>query len=702
MGRIPHGFFAPRSVAILGASETPGKYGHSLIVNLRKFGYTGQIYPVNPGRTEVLGLKCFPSLKEIPGEVDHVGIVVPISRVPAALQDCVDRGVTGATIFTSGYAEAGPAGKAEQDDIVAFARRHDLRLIGPNCNGFVNIGGHIAFTSTGTIDDIPPAVGSMAIVSQSGGLGQVNVMWRAVQAGLRFRYEVSCGNSGDLDVADYVDFLADEPDVGPILLVLEGIQRGPAFARSLAHAWERGKPVLVLKIGRTEEGSKAARSHTGSLTGSDAAFDAVLRRHGALRAYDFDDLYQWAMLLEQNRPFDPAGTAAVSISGGNVSLFADLAASGGLGFASLTSGTTDKLRALMPTFGSGDAANPLDLTTNANNEGDLHRAALDTLAGDPNVSVVVPILTMTHPRFVRDVQGLAEQGDAAVATLWTGGCRGGNLLTPRTLTESGVPTYTTTRSCVEALAQVGHYWRLRARETGRILADHSGERASDTAAALARSATTMPEWQAKELLAGYGVAVPDGVLARTADDVRVAFAGMAAPVAMKLQSSALPHKAASGGVVLGVTTAEDAVTAFDKLSGLLPGREQEIDGVLIETMIPHTHEILIGAISDPTFGTMLTLGWGGPLGVQHRVASRPVDGLRDVDVTDMFDEAGLSEQLTDPSVLAGVAEVIGNLCVFLDECGDGLAELDINPLALGADGAVYALDALIVPTTSTE
>src|SRR6185436_7281073 len=316
-------FLAPRRVAFVGATEDLGKFGGRCVRLLIDFGFKGEIYPVNPKRKEIFGLKCYPSLAELPQQPDHVGIVLPSASVIQALEDCVKVKAPFATVFSAGFAETGTEeGKALQQRAIGIARAGGLRFMGPNCNGLVNFVDAFAFTSTASIRGARRPAGDIAVVSQSGGAGQVNVMWRAQQAGLDISYQVSCGNDAELD-----------------------------------------QPIVMVKVGRTEAGSRMATSHTGSVTGADEVCDAALRQMGIVRVMDTNDLYETAMLLRSGKRANGHRAAAASVSGGNLVMVADLGASVGVEFPAYGEATQAKLKAFLPGFSA--TTNPTDLTSAA-------------------------------------------------------------------------------------------------------------------------------------------------------------------------------------------------------------------------------------------------------------------------------------------------------------------------------------------------
>ena len=308
-------FFTPRSVALLGATEDQSKFGGRCMRKMIDFGFTGEIMPVNPRRDTILGRPCYASIAELPQAPDHVGIILPAEAVPQALEQCAERGVRFATVFSSGFAEGGsPEGRKLEQRVREIARAGGVRVMGPNCNGLVNFVDGFWMASSVTIqgDDPRPAGGDLAVASQSGGAGLVNVVWRAQHAGLGISYQVSCGNCADLDLLDYAAWMV-ESEATRVVMVIAERQFDGAKLRALAErAAELEKPIVMVKLGRTETGARAAASHTGALTGNDAVCDAALAQLGVIRVSDYNDLYETAMLLRRRRI--PAGARIASTS----------------------------------------------------------------------------------------------------------------------------------------------------------------------------------------------------------------------------------------------------------------------------------------------------------------------------------------------------------------------------------------------------
>ena len=497
-------FFAPRSVALLGATDDLSKFGGRCMRQIINFGFAGDIYPINPKRDNVLGYPCFPSVASLPQTPDHIGIVLPAQAVAAALEQCAERGVPFATVFSSGFSETGSEeGRRLQQRIVEIARAGGIRLMGPNCNGLINFVDAFALTSTSSISGPRRPAGDIGIVSQSGGAGQINVMWRAHQVGLGISYEVSCGNAADIDLLDYAAFMVETPSTKVVLILAEHLADGGKLRALARRAAELGKPLVMVKAGRTEIGSRAAAAHTGAVTGNDAVCDAALAQLGILRVDDYRDLYETAMLLRRGRR--PAGrrAAATSISGGNLVLLADLGAATGIEWPAYSAGTQARLRELLPGFGA--ASNPTDLTSAAIGQAGTFAAATSTVLDDPAVDLLIPVVTNVGSADIRALAELSANSAKPVAILWIGRASEDSDLTPESLVAAGHAVYRDAMPCVKAVRAAMRYHEFCQRLAVPPVRRPDGIDAAAARALLAQASGALNEHQSKALLRCYGL-----------------------------------------------------------------------------------------------------------------------------------------------------------------------------------------------------
>jgi len=705
------GFFAPASAAIVGASEDLAKFGGRLCKAVFGFGYGRPVYPVNPSRAEIFGAKCYPSISALPETPEHVGIIVPAGKVIAVLEECAARGTRYATVFTGGFAETGTeTGIRLQQEVRAFAQRANMRIMGPNCNGFVNFVDGFAMTNTAAIRDGPRPAGNVGVVTHSGGLGQINVMWRAQEAGVGISYQVSCGNEADLDAIDFAQFMVEGEATDVVMMALETIRSGPRFIALARAAAERAKPLVVLKFGRTDAGQKAASSHTGAMTGADDVYNAVFRQYGVIRVTDCNELYELAKILRTRRV--PAGPrlAALTGSGGHAVLLADLGASVGLEWSTLSEKTVHELQQLMPAFAG--VSNPIDLTSAQTGAPKLFTDAMQLVARDPLVDALIPILVVPTIAATDAVVELHHSTEKPVAVLWTGFCPQDSNVTPATLVARGVPTYRDALTCVQALRASVDYGRFLARYRSRpslqVMMRPDGASADRARAILALAPETVGENLSKEVLALYGLPVTREELARSAEEAASLAEAIGGSVALKIVSPDIPHKTEANAIRLGVSGAARVRAAYAEVmeaaNAYKPGAR--IEGVLVQEMMLGGIELMLGVTRDPVFGPVVTVGRGGIHveildDVAHRIAplSRP-------DASDMLSELKIRPLLEGvrgaaPADIAALVDAIERLSWLAYDLIDDVRELAVNPLVVRSDG-VRVVDALIVKTNSTE
>jgi acetyltransferase len=699
-----HSFFAPKSVALIGATEDRSRFGGKVLHRLVHFGFNGPIFPVNPSLNKVQGLRAFSSLRDLPEPAEHVGIAVPTKYVFDVLSDCAANQVRFVTLFSAGFAETGDEeGRARQLRLKAFAAETGIRIMGPNCNGFVNYVDGLAFTSSGTVTGVRYPAGNIGLVSQSGGAAQVNVMWRAQEMGLRLSRQVSCGNCADLDVLDFVSYLVDDPHTDVIMMLVEDFRRGRDLFPIAARAMEKEKPILVLKLGRTEAGSRAASSHTGAITGSDAVHDAAFKQCGIIRVNDCNELYEHAMLFRQKRVPKGYRAAALSISGGNAAIVADLGASLGLEWPAYAESTQEKLSAILPMHGR--ATNPSDITSAAVGKPDVLRNAIDVIASDPNVDVVVPTLTFAQSGDVMQAVAAADRVAKPVVLLWTGGCGDRPDLKAANLIEGGMPVYRDALPCLRAVKHAMDYGQFLQARAARKEADRAAGADVEAARAILRTAGgTLSERESKALLHAYGFPVTQERLATSAQEAVSAFATIGGPVALKIESKQILHKTESGAMRLGVNSADQVAEAFDAVMAAARAYAPQatLDGVLVQQMAPvGALELILGIAPDPTFGSAIMVGLGGVhVEVLRDVAFRvpPIDGK---EAHAMLRELRAYRLLEGVRGHAGcdipaLCDLIARLSWLAMDFAGEIDELDINPLFVYPAGQTpLVVDALI-------
>ncbi|SHH65874.1 acetate--CoA ligase family protein [Pollutimonas bauzanensis] len=697
-------FFAPRAVAMIGATEDLGKFGGRCMRQMMDFGYKGAIYPVNPRRDEIFGLRCFASVAALPAAPDHVGIVLPAHLVPAALEQCAERGVPFVTVFSSGFGEVGSAqGAADQQRLVDIARAGNIRLMGPNCNGMINFVDGFALTSTATIQGPRRAAGDIGVVSQSGGAGQVNIMWRAQQSGLGISYQVSCGNAADLDLVDYASFMLESEKTKVVLMLAESLADGGRLRMLARRAADLDKPIVMVKVGRSAAGSKAAASHTGAITGADDVCDAALRQMGIVRVSDCNELYETAMLLRQARRPRGHRAAAMSISGGNLVMVADLGASEGIEWPAYTGETTQKLAELLPGFGA--ATNPTDLTAAAIGQKNAYKDAAETILADPNVDILIPVLTINSANDVRAVAEVSARSDKPMAILWTGCASDDAALTREVLVAEGHAVYRDALPCLKAVQRTMQYAEFRRRLADAPAARPAGIDVEAARLLLEQADGPLSEHRSKALLQHYGLPVTMERLTSSAEAAWQAASHIDGPVALKIQSPDILHKTEAGAIRLGVSGELAVKGAYEEVISAARAYRPDarIEGVLVQEMIADAHEMLVGVSHDATFGPVLALGLGG---IYVEVLKDVVFRLAPLTADEA--QRALAELRTykllegvrgkAPADMDALIDAIVRISWLTADLGDRIAELDINPLCVLPKGrGARVVDALIVP-----
>ncbi|WZH51005.1 MAG: acetate--CoA ligase family protein [Nocardioides alkalitolerans] len=692
--------FTPRSVAVVGASERPGSIARRVVENLADHSsLDGDLHLVNPSRTEVLGRPCVPNAAALPSGVDVAVVVIPAAGVVTAVQECADAGIPFAVILTSGFGEEGEEGAAQQRALTRIAAETGIRIVGPNCPGLTNVRDRIGMTFSPSYP-VDLTAGPVGLATQGGGLGRT--VLQAAERGLGTGLWASLGNAADLDVPDVVAHFADDPAISTIAVLLEGIPDGPAFLAAVRRAAEHDKPVVALKIGRSDYGVRAIASHTASMAGEAVVNSAVFAQTGVVEVDDIDELADVTSLLTRRRPPADAGVAIWGMSGGAVSLCADAIGQAGLTLATLHDDTRDRLTDLLPSFAAVD--NPVDVTAAGLADEALVSGSLRVLADDPAVDVVlVPIPVDYGTTSVLLATAIAEMqagSPTPVVPVWMSDRHGPAYAV---LTAAGVTPIHSVSKAVAAVARWAAHGAWHAAE-----ASHPAPLplALRPRAAAAPAVDVTTEVAAKAWLQEHGVPVPRGSLVRSAGEAAEVAGGLAGPAVLKVVSPGLAHKSDIGGVRVGVR-GEDAVRAahdgiVTAVTAAAPGLR--VDGILVEEMVDDVElELIVGVHVDPVFGHVLTVGAGGVLvelldDVQRRLL--PVDERT---ARAMVDELRVSALLhghrgTPPLDVDALVDLLLRVSDLVTADPD-VQQLELNPVVLrpaGSDGpTVVAVDAVV-------
>jgi acetyltransferase len=691
--------FKPSSVAVLGASGTPGSVGSILIRNLLENQFGGVVYPVNPKRSAVHGVHCYPVLADVPAAVDLAIIATPAATVPALVSQCVERGVKGAIIISAGFSELGAEGRALEQQIRAIAHGK-MRIIGPNCLGVLHppSGLNASFAAT------MARPGNVALLSQSGAICTSILDW-ARETHVGFSSFVSVGAMIDVDFADLIDYFGDDPQTQSIILYMESIGDVRKFL-SAARNVARTKQVIVVKSGRHEAGARAAASHTGALAGADEVFDAAFRRAGVLRVTTIPDLFNMSEILAmQPQPRGPA-LAIITNAGGPGVMATDALMLEGGQLATLSPPTQSALDAVLPPFWSH--ANPIDVLGDATPQ--RYRQAVEVCSKDPNVQGLLILLTpqaMTDPTATaRQLAPFARLDHKPVLASWMGGAdvRAGREV----LNRAGIPTFDSPEAAIRAFLHMVQYRRNQELlyETPEALHEDwvpdQGRVRHIIAGARSSNRTLLTEVEAKAVLAAYGLPVVPTLFAHSAEAAVSRAERVGYPVVLKLFSERITHKSDVGGVQLNLANADAVRSAFATIQANLARHHPEMtfEGVTVQPMVrDRGYELIIGSSVDRQFGPVILFGAGGVMVEVTRDSALALPPLNRTLARRLMERTQIYKALKgirgQPPITFDQLETMlvrfsYLLCDFLE-----IAEIDMNPV-LATPERVIALDARIV------
>jgi len=702
--------FEPKSVAVIGASETPGSIGLTLVRNMLDSEYQGQLFLVNPGHKTIFGQHSYSSVESIPQRLDLAVICTKAPTVPDIVEACGRAGTRAAIVISAGFGETGEQGAALERSVLETARRHRMRLLGPNCLGIMrpSRGINLSFAN-GTANP-----GSIGLISQSGALCTAVLDW-ALPNNVGFSSVISLGTSSDVDFGEILDYLVADPKTENILLYIEGIKNARRFMSALRAA-ARCKPVLLMKVGRHPAGEQAALSHTGALAGDDDVFDAALRRCGVVRLANMGQMYAAAQALFSN--FHPRGNrlAIITNGGGPGVMAADHASDLGIPLAVLTQKTGDALNGILPPIWS--RSNPLDIVGDADPA--RYAATVAACLVDENVDGILAILTpqaMTDPtQTARAVIELANKSDKPLVTCWMGEqqVREARLL----FRGAGIPTFRTPDPAVELFANISSYYRNQKllMQSPASISDHAAPALASARlvieTALQEGRRALSEMESKAVLSAFHIPIAQTMVARSAEEATLLAHEIGLPVVMKVDSLQINHKSDYGGVRLNLATLNAVRDAYQEILEKVHTNRPDaiINGIAIEPMIikPNGRELMVGMVRDEIFGPAITLqpgGVGHEFGEAGRERAVALPPLNNILVADMLQSthavARLGAYRNKPpvnmeaiqAVLLRVSEMVCELpCI---------VEMHINPLIVDEDGAI-AVDADISIASQTQ
>ena len=695
---ILEAIFNPKTIAIIGASRTPGKVGYILTNNILNSGFHGEIYPVNPSAEEILGLKCYQSVIDISGVVDLAIITLPASSVLQVARECGEKGVKALVIISAGFKETGQEGALLEQQLADIGKKYRMRIQGPNCLGLINTFTPLNLSFAAGM----PKKGRIGFISQSGALGTAVLDW-VLKENMGFHSFISLGNKTDLDEVDFIEAMSDNDEVGVILLYLESIEKGRKFLE-VASAAVKKKPVIVLKGGTSFAGARAAGSHTGALVGSFLAYQTAFNKVGIIIAESIEELFDYGVAFTEQPLPEDEGIAIITNAGGPGILATDLSEKLGVKISAISSEVQNKLRQSLPPASS--TGNPVDVLGDA--RADRYRLAMLEVLSDGNVHAVIVLLTpQAMTESLETAKSIVEikssTGSKPILAVFMGGMAVEEAR--RYLTDNDVPCYDFPEKAIKTISAMYRYSRFLKQPTPipTRFTNVDPEKVKQVIE-LARSdgRVVLLSTEAADIIEAYGIPVPKNRLAKTAEESVVYAEELGYPVVLRILSPDILHKTDVGGVALNLNSAEEVRAAFDRIitssTKFMP--RARIYGAMVYHMIPRGKEMIIGMSQDVQFGPLLMFGLGGIYVNFLKDVSFRLAPLSDSEAIEMMEEtkaftllSGIrGEETSDIDSLKTILIRVSQLVMDFPE----IIEMDINPIIVYKYGeGSYALDVKI-------
>jgi acetyl coenzyme A synthetase (ADP forming)-like protein len=693
--------FRPRSVAVIGASNREGSVGRALFANILMNGYTGVVYPVNMTAKSVLGVKAYPSVLQIPDEVELAVLIVPALAVPTTIAECGQKQVKGAIVISAGFKELGPTGAQLEQAVRDRARKWGIRLMGPNCFGIID--GSPKVRLNATFGRAMPSFGNIALISQSGAVG-LSALEYAISEDVGLSKFASIGNKADINENDLLAYLRDDPETDVIMLYLEDLVDPPTFmqiARETTSHATKPKPVLAIKAGRTTEGAKAASSHTGALAGSDAAYDAFFAQARILRVDTIDELFAKGVAMAY-QPAPRGRRVAIVTNAGGVGIMAtDACVRNGLQLATLSEKTRTELKKHLPVTASTN--NPVDVIGDA--DATRYRAALELLIADENVDSLIPIWAPTLMAESKDIASITadigQKSDKPILACIQSMMNAEEVR--RQLLRDHIPHYQFPENAARAMAAMADFsdWSHRPQGDVKVFPDVKPDVVRVIVdRARKRSPVFISEPEGHEILAAYGLPVPEFRLAKTVNEAAAAAGEIGYPLVLKIVSPDILHKTDFGGVRVGICDEAGLRTEVAALLETVKSRKPDADiwGVLVQKMAPKGTETILGMKRDKSFGPLLMFGLGGVMVEVLKDVMFRVAPLNNISVDSMVTGIKAYKLLTGfrgeaPRDTDKIKECLQRLSQLVTDFKD-FDEIDINPLLVYEQGkGALVLDA---------
>jgi len=709
-------FLNPQSLAIIGVSPNPS-FINAILNNLLRWGYDKPIYPVNPNYREIAGLPSYPQIGDIPHPVELAVVSVPSRMIPDILQQCEAKGVRAINILTSGFEEiSGEEGARRHRLLTDFVQRTGIRMVGPNCFGNLSV----PYNYPGMAGSYPKIQsGKLSLAFQSGGLA-INIVQTCVDRHIGLAHAISSGNETDLEFADCLEFFADDEHTQVIGCFVEQFRHPEKFLAVADKCAVARKPLVMLKVGRSAAGQRAAQAHTGALAGSDAIIDAALQKYGVLRVHTLDEMTETLCIMHARHLPKGNGFGAITFSGGAVGVLSDMAADYGIQFPPLREAGAQLIRNVLYEYGTVN--NPIDLTGQAVYDPPVQRATFEAMGTDPNLHTILvfsggttrldrqsPIGKVIHEALQLYPDKLFVRSSQMYGTVHEKAFGAPDPVDPVSDLD-GVPFLQgieNTLRAARALARYAAFQRQRATE-GREDARQGDASRREQALALVRAAQgqALTESAGKQLLALYGIPITQERVVTSATAAAVAAQEMGFPVAMKIVSPQITHKTEAGGVILHVAGADEARAAFARImhNARHYNAQAELQGVLVQEMVQGGRETIVGMTSDPQFGPGIVFGLGGIFVEILQDTVLRVPPLHIDDAHEMIDALKGAPMLKGmrgqkPADLSAIVDVLLKFSQLCLDLRGAVVEIDINPLLVLDEGlGAKAVDCLVVPT----
>ncbi|MBW2591515.1 MAG: acetate--CoA ligase family protein [Deltaproteobacteria bacterium] len=693
--------FSPESIAVVGASSTPGKVGHDIFANILKGGYTGTLYPVNPGSKAILCVKAYKSITDIPDAVELAIIILPPGLALPSVEQAIEKGVKGIVVVSAGFREVGGKGAEMEDKLIALCKAAGVRLVGPNCLGVINPLAGVRMNAS--FSSRMPHAGNISFISQSGALCTA-VLDFAADRDFGFSKFISFGNKADVDELDLLRYLHEDPGTDVVMIYQESLGRGPEFIQAVKEITSgyRPTPILAIKSGRTSAGAKAAASHTGALAGSEAVYDAIFEQAGIIRVDTIDELFDFATAFACKKESAlgkmvrkiPGGNrvAIVTNAGGPGILATDMTTSSGLELAEFSDETIEVLASHLPA--TANIHNPVDVIGDA--AYDRYENALAAVINDDGVDGALVILT---PQSMTDVEGtakaivkIARRSSKPILSCFMGIVD--VSVGVKYLQEHGYPVYKFPENAAKSFATLFRFSRwLNRQHLAQFKLEHDKNRArAIIKECLAAGKTRLGELDGVKLLKCYGLNVLPTKLAKTAEEAVSLASGMKSPVVMKIASAQILHKSDAGGVIVDLKTGDEVKKAFDQIIANARAYDPKavVDGVLVVKMAPSGEEVILGVNRYPVFGPLLMFGLGGifveifkdvefrlaPIG--RNEARRMIQKIRGYKLLRGFRGKPVADVETIEKALVSISDMV------IDN--PEIMEMDINPMLIHEEG----------------